>query len=483
MSKLTSHYFNYLKVWKDYNAVMTPTRSKKLTLKYLAALLVYLGWVATLQGGEPSKQAPTRVPPFACITTALWAPFNTQVNGKLTGIGIDYWDAICKQLNIPFDCKRVESWSDVLKAIRSGAADVTIATQPTESRKKYAVFTKPYASYPYVIVTRNDIGFIYDVNLLKGKKVVLGRRYTITNIMRKKHPLIAFEEVDSVDTALKRVANGQAFAVIDAFPVLSYQINKHQFSNLKISGSLPETFDSHIMLSKKFAEWLPAINRAIDRITPENKKTINARWIIPFQNVQASKSTVYFLFIFFTLLFLAFLWILRLRKTIGHKEVDLKKLKEVATVDSLTTVYNRHMLSSLLDRQIATSDRYRHLFSLVFFDIDHFKQVNDRYGHDAGDAVLQALARVVSDTIRQSDLFGRWGGDEFMIILPHSTGKQTRRLVDMLDERIRQHTFPVVKNISCSFGITAYGYGDTAEELMKRVDEDLYRAKKNRKPL
>ncbi len=443
---------------------------------------VSIGWTLAVQGGESAPEhAPDHVPPLTCVTTTLWPPFNTDIKGELAGIGVDYWRAICDKLGIPFRCLRAESWSDVLDTIRSGEADLTIATQPTEARKRYAVFSKPYAHYPYVIVTRNDIGFIYNVDLLEGRHVVVGRRYAIASILRSKHPAVAFEEVDSIDVALKMVSEGKAFATIDAFPVLSYQLNQHRFSNLKISGSLPETFTSHVMLNKELAALLPAINGAIDRITPAEKKAINARWITPFEKMPSPKTLIYLLMTFLILLTLAVFWIMRLHKAIGYKETDLQKLKEVATIDSLTLIYNRHMLTDLLTRQIAAAERHRFFFSVVFFDIDHFKKVNDRYGHDVGDLVLKELSEIVSHSIRQTDQFGRWGGDEFMIILPQSTTKQTRKLVDKLDERIRQNTFPVVRHVSCSFGISAYEYGDTVDTLMKRVDEELYKAKKNRR--
>ena len=172
--------------------------------------------------------------------------------------------------------------------------------------------------------------------------------------------------------------------------------------------------------------------------------------------------------------------IYRLRKQIRHYKMQLKKMEEIASVDSLTLIYNRHMLDTILMQQIATSERYRQLLSVVFFDIDRFKAINDRYGHSVGDDVLIALAELVSQTVRESDIFGRWGGDEFLIILPESSQKQANRLVNALERKILDYAFPGVGHLSCSFGMVAYQFGDTMKTLIERADAKLYEVKKHR---
>ena len=181
------------------------------------------------------------------------------------------------------------------------------------------------------------------------------------------------------------------------------------------------------------------------------------------------------------LLLASWYYIYRLRRQTRHSQDQLKRLEEIASVDSLTLIYNRHMLDSLLKKQVATAERYRQFFSIIFFDIDDFKIINDRYGHDVGDEVLVGLAGLVSHSMRESDIFGRWGGDEFLIILPESTQKQAARLLELLEERIDQYAFPRGQKVTCSFGIASYQFGDSAKEILKRADEALYAAKTERK--
>jgi polar amino acid transport system substrate-binding protein len=170
-----------------------------------------------------------------------------------------------------------------------------------------------------------------------------------------------------------------------------------------------------------------------------------------------------------------------LKKEINKKEANMKHLEELANIDSLTLIYNRHMLDTVLVQQLAMVERYNQMLSIVFFDIDSFKKINDRYGHAVGDEVLVDLSRLVSRSIRSTDFFGRWGGDEFLIILPEDSQKQARRFVDLLEKKIANHRFASVKKLSCSFGVVSYRMDDTLKDIMDRADAELYEAKKQRK--
>ena len=151
----------------------------------------------------------------------------------------------------------------------------------------------------------------------------------------------------------------------------------------------------------------------------------------------------------------------------------------MATIDKLTSIYNRYKTDLSLHSQIEISKRYKRPLSLIFFDIDFFKKVNDSYGHKVGDMVLSKLCDIVSRSVRKSDIFGRWGGEEFLIILPETTEDEAISLAEKLRQKIEKHTFDKVKNITCSFGVTNYKNGDNPETIMMRVDKQLYKAKQN----
>jgi len=154
-----------------------------------------------------------------------------------------------------------------------------------------------------------------------------------------------------------------------------------------------------------------------------------------------------------------------------------EKLKKLATIDSLTQIYNRYEIDNAIKMQIARYRRYKETFCLLMFDIDHFKSVNDTYGHVAGDRVLKALSRLVSNHIRTTDIFGRWGGEEFMILLENTKKEEAFVIAEKLRKIVEATLIEGKYAITISMGVAEYEEAESREELVKKVDKALYRAK------
>ena len=160
---------------------------------------------------------------------------------------------------------------------------------------------------------------------------------------------------------------------------------------------------------------------------------------------------------------------------ITEQENYKKALEVLAIRDTLTNIGNRRFFHQKLDEQILLSQRYNNPFSLIIFNIDFFKKVNDNYGHDIGDKVLVEYARFISSMLRDTDIFCRIGGEEFIVILPNTTKDKAYLLAQKLRENVQKHK--VVLPITMSFGVAGYEKGDDATSLYKRVDIALYKAK------
>ncbi len=156
-----------------------------------------------------------------------------------------------------------------------------------------------------------------------------------------------------------------------------------------------------------------------------------------------------------------------------------KKLKKLATIDSLTEIYNRYKIDDAINIQIARYRRYKEIFCIFMFDIDNFKIVNDTYGHDVGDRVLKALSRLVLNHIRTTDIFGRWGGEEFVIILENTRKEEAFVIAEKLRKIVEASLIDGKYKITISIGVAQYEDPESREELVKKVDEALYRAKEN----
>ncbi len=156
-----------------------------------------------------------------------------------------------------------------------------------------------------------------------------------------------------------------------------------------------------------------------------------------------------------------------------------QKLKQYATTDELTNLANRRRGNEILDIEIDRVHRYGSSFAVLMIDVDHFKRINDTYGHDKGDQVLQQLSKVISLHIRKSDALMRWGGEEFLIVTAHMTQDESIIFATKLNHAVNSYTFDIKMDITISIGITLCLKKDSKTSLLKRVDQALYQAKKS----
>ena len=155
------------------------------------------------------------------------------------------------------------------------------------------------------------------------------------------------------------------------------------------------------------------------------------------------------------------------------------KLKQLATIDSLTKVYNRYKINEIIEHQIARSKRYGEIFSILMIDIDYFKKVNDTYGHYVGDVVLKKLSELISSHIREVDSFGRWGGEEFMLLLHKANQSEAIYIAEKIRKLVENFSIENLYKITISIGVTTFKKNDTKNLLLERADIALYQSKKD----
>ena len=158
-------------------------------------------------------------------------------------------------------------------------------------------------------------------------------------------------------------------------------------------------------------------------------------------------------------------------------------LKEKVIFDDQTQAYNRRYMEIYLDEEIERSSRYDHPFSILFLDLDHLKEINDRYGHIYGSKVLRSVATLLRGRLRKSDKIFRFGGDEFVVTLPETDSQQALVVVQRLSGALKRHRIPVRRGIraiiTASFGLATYPFdGSSPEELIRQADRLMYQAKR-----
>jgi diguanylate cyclase (GGDEF)-like protein len=177
----------------------------------------------------------------------------------------------------------------------------------------------------------------------------------------------------------------------------------------------------------------------------------------------------------------AYIVLLMVSVRLNEQYVRVRTLAETMTrlahTDTLTQIANRRELDETIAREVNRATRYHQPLSVIMFDLDHFKQVNDTYGHETGDTVLRESARVVQGLLRLPDLLGRWGGEEFLIVAPQTDCAQASELAERLRQAIAACRLDHIGGITASFGVAQYQPQESPEAWLKRADEALYAAK------
>jgi diguanylate cyclase (GGDEF)-like protein len=173
----------------------------------------------------------------------------------------------------------------------------------------------------------------------------------------------------------------------------------------------------------------------------------------------------------FVLIFAIFI----MEYTVYKMQINLKK---ISITDPLTGLYNRRKTDETMQKEYENFRRYDISLSICILDIDNFKHINDTYGHAAGDKVLMQLSEILKNNTRKTDTIGRWGGEEFIIIMPHTNINEAFVNIKKIKQEINSFQFEEIKHLTCSFGMSeAQNKEENKEKLFIKMDENLYKAK------
>jgi len=205
--------------------------------------------------------------------------------------------------------------------------------------------------------------------------------------------------------------------------------------------------------------------------------------IISPRYIENMKSSEYYAGIVFIILVLVIAGMASFKSSYYNRKqyIYREELLLLSKTDPLTGIYNRAKFNEELENLINLSRRYGTPFSFVIFDFDDFKDINDTYGHLAGDEVIKDTVGIIRDSIRKTDVFARWGGEEFVLLLPNTDREQSIEMTSRLKQLITDNTFGNAGGVTCSFGLAAFEESDNADTLMRRADRFLYTAKREGK--
>ena len=407
----------------------------------------------------------------------FWYPIEFMKDGKISGITSDLKRYFEEKIQINIDVVPTNNWNESLDFIKDKKCDIISSISPSYDRMSYLNFTKPILTLPIVVTTQKDKPFLRDISLLKNEKIAILKGHFIAEYIKDYFPYLKIVEVASMNEGLYLVEQGEVYGYIDNALVLSSTIQKEFSNSLKIGFR----FDILDELSIGTRNDEPILNdifsRLVDDLDETKKQEFLNNWTIITEQVGwFSLKEIIFLVIFTTTIFGGLIFYQRKLKILN------KKLKKLYLTDKLTGLYNRFKIDKELSSQKDNIDRNdSYSCGLILIDIDYFKSINDTLGHLVGDCILKDISKLLKNNLRKTDIIGRWGGEEFLIILPFTSKDIAKKVAENLRVLIEENNFSYKMNrkITISIGVTEFSKSKSVEDTLLLVDNLLYKAKEN----
>ena len=407
----------------------------------------------------------------------FWYPIEFMKDGKISGITSDLKRYFEEKIQINIDVVPTNNWNESLDFIKDKKCDIISSISPSYDRMSYLNFTKPILTLPIVVTTQKDKPFLRDISLLKNEKIAILKGHFIAEYIKDYFPYLKIVEVASMNEGLYLVEQGEVYGYIDNALVLSSTIQKEFSNSLKIGFR----FDILDELSIGTRNDEPILNdifsRLVDDLDETKKQEFLNNWTIITEQVGwFSLKEIIFLVIFTTTIFGGLIFYQRKLKILN------KKLNELYLTDKLTGLYNRFKIDKELSSQKDNIDRNdSYSCGLILIDIDYFKSINDTLGHLVGDCILKDISKLLKNNLRKTDIIGRWGGEEFLIILPFTSKDIAKKIAENLRALIEENNFSYKMNrkITISIGVTEFSKSKSVEDTLLLVDNLLYKAKEN----
>jgi polar amino acid transport system substrate-binding protein len=422
-------------------------------------------------------------------------PFDgVDEDGQHTGLSKDYFDIFSRMLGVEMVVPEVQDWNDLISKAKSRECDVVSQINASEERQSFLDFTTPYFYLPLAVVTRYDRIFVEESLEGAGTQFAVIKGDIAIDKLRKRYPNVVLVEVKNNIQAMELVYAGEVFGYIGAQGAVAFAIQSLNLNKLAVTGSLPLRYELSVATRNDEPLLGSAFEKAVLQLDPKEGQSIRDKWIaITIEKVTDYTLLWLTLLVLGTVLVVSLYWnryLAQANKKIRDTLNDLhdvqvqledqnRMFKRQSITDALTGIYNRLKLDEDLSYAIKWSKRTKSEFSIILLDIDNFKLVNDRFGHLVGDEVLKAFASLLVSSIRQIDIVGRWGGEEFLIICPDTDLQGCEKLAEQLRKGIAEHEFPDKRGLNASLGVAAHQPDEKTDTLIARVDKALYRAKKH----
>lgn len=373
-----------------------------------------------------------------------WAPFERiNAQGQHEGIAADLVQLVAQRVGLSIELYPTTTWEESLAASKAGRCQLMSFLNRSPARDAWLIFTDPIFFDPNIIITREEHPNIDHLQGVQGQSVALPRGTMVEERIRKDYPGLRVVTTASESEAITLVSERKVEMTVRSLIVAAHAIKKEGLFNLKVAGQMPEyTNQLRIGTIQQEPVLRNILDKGVQSITPQERESVVNRHVA----IQV------------------------------HNGIDYGLIWQGGT-DKLTGLFNRQKLDVKLEMEFLRARRSGAPLSVIILDLDHFKNVNDTWGHQVGDQVLVCTAQLLTARLRQTDCAGRWGGEEFMVICPDTDLEGARALAETLRQAITAQTFPTAGHQTASFGVACCTVGDQVKTLVSRADQALYEAK------
>ena len=399
-----------------------------------------------------------------------WLPYEGFEDEKYVGIVKEHLKLIEKYTGLQFLKLESSTWSESINFAINKNIDMLSETTSSLLKDKMS-FTKSYLSSPLVMVMSKKASYQNSLEDIQDKKIAVIKDHGYISEIKKDYPNLNYHEVNTLQEGLLVIENGQADVFLSALPQGSFWINKLGLQNLRIVGKTKYKASLSFAIRSDYPELVGILNKAIDRIPKNIQQDILAHWT---KTKYIEKTDYKMLWVLFAISAIIITFLVFRHRTLTKYNKELTYLSQT---DNLTKTYNRIKINQVLEEQMNLFQRYKETFGVILIDIDYFKKVNDKFGHDVGDIVLIEFVNHIKNNIRDVDYLGRWGGEEFLLVCPKMSETGLKKLAEKLRKKIEEALFTKTHKMTASFGVSTSINNHTIKDIIKNADIALYKAK------
>lgn len=387
---------------------------------------------------------------------------------------------IANKSGLVFRSSPLLTWAEGLKGLQEGKCDILPWATKSEERAKVMNFTRPYVRIKRVVISKQNELYYRDLDEMSGKIfVMLKDNYAITQI-RQKYPNMQFIYAGTISEELDHIYQGKAFGTIVSLYSAANLFNDEHQKKLKVVSVLPPAYDDIASLATRKEDSVlhDILEKSLIATNPRQIDEFMTQGTVVSYKPDVDYSRYWWIILAAAGTLSILVWWVRYLRNLNLQLTESKiQLERLSETDPLTQAFNRLKMDDVFTREIQNSTRYYFPLSIIMLDIDHFKSINDNFGHTVGDNVLVKMVELVKSKLRANDYLGRWGGEEFLIICPSTNLNNAIFVAEKIRSSIESEKFESIKQLTASLGVAEWKVGENQESLISRADSALYRSK------